>query len=64
MLANGIDAVPGAAAGKVVFTAAEAEAMAAKGGKKVILVRKETSPEDVGGMHAAQGILTATGGKT
>jgi pyruvate,orthophosphate dikinase len=47
----------------VVFTAAEAEAMAAKG-EKVILVRKETSPEDVGGMHAAQGILTATGGKT
>ena len=62
-IAKGIDAVPGAAAGKVVFTAAEAEAMAHKG-EKVILVRKETSPEDVGGMHAAQGILTATGGKT
>ncbi len=62
-LAKGIDAVPGAASGKVVFTAAEAEAMAHKG-DKVILVRKETSPEDVGGMHAAQGILTATGGKT
>ena len=62
-LANGINAVPGAAGGKVVFTAAEAEAMAAKG-EKVLLVRKETSPEDVGGMHAAQGILTATGGKT
>jgi pyruvate,orthophosphate dikinase len=62
-LAGGINAVPGAAAGKVVFTAAEAEAMAAKG-DKVILVRKETSPEDVGGMHAAKGILTATGGKT
>ncbi|NLE65016.1 MAG: pyruvate, phosphate dikinase [Elusimicrobia bacterium] len=59
----GINAVPGAAAGKVVFTAAEAEAMAAKG-ERVILVRKETSPEDVGGMHAAKGILTATGGKT
>jgi pyruvate, orthophosphate dikinase len=62
-LAGGINAVPGAASGKVVFTAAEAEAMAAKG-DKVILVRKETSPEDVGGMHAAKGILTATGGKT
>ncbi|MCS6969555.1 MAG: pyruvate, phosphate dikinase [Planctomycetota bacterium] len=63
LLGKGIDAVPGAAAGKVVFSAAEAEALAAKG-EKVILVRKETSPEDVGGMHAAQGILTATGGKT
>jgi len=63
LLAKGIDAVPGAAAGMVVFTAAEAEELA-KSGKKVLLVRKETSPEDVGGMHAAQGILTATGGKT
>ncbi|MBF0387484.1 MAG: pyruvate, phosphate dikinase [Candidatus Omnitrophica bacterium] len=62
-IAGGINAVPGAASGKVVFTAAEAEEMAAKG-DKVILVRKETSPEDVGGMHAAKGILTATGGKT
>ncbi|MBP7094915.1 MAG: pyruvate, phosphate dikinase [Spirochaetia bacterium] len=62
-VAVGIDAVPGAATGKVVFTAAEAEARAAAG-ENVILVRKETSPEDVGGMHAAQGILTATGGKT
>jgi len=62
-LTKGIDAVPGSAAGQVVFTAAEAEEQAAAG-KKVILVRKETSPEDVGGMHAAQGILTATGGKT
>jgi pyruvate,orthophosphate dikinase len=62
-IASGIDAVPGAATGKVVFNAAQAEAAAAKG-EKVILVRKETSPEDVGGMHAAQGILTATGGKT
>ena len=62
-LASGINAVPGAAAGKVYFTAAEAETAAAKG-DKVILVRKETSPEDVGGMHAAVGILTATGGKT
>ncbi|MDD2715359.1 MAG: pyruvate, phosphate dikinase [Candidatus Wallbacteria bacterium] len=62
-LASGINAVPGAATGEVVFTAAEAEAFAAKG-HKVILVRKETSPEDVGGMHSSQGILTATGGKT
>jgi len=62
-LVQGIDAVPGAASGKVVFNAKTAEEWAAKG-EKVILVRKETSPEDVGGMHAAQGILTATGGKT
>jgi pyruvate,orthophosphate dikinase len=62
-LGGGINAVPGAAAGKVVFTAAEAEKLGQKG-ESVILVRKETSPEDVGGMHAAKGILTATGGKT
>jgi pyruvate,orthophosphate dikinase len=62
-LGSGINAVPGAAAGKVVFTAAEAEKLGQKG-ENVILVRKETSPEDVGGMHAAKGILTATGGKT
>ncbi len=62
-IATGINAVPGAASGKVVFTAAEAEEMADLG-DKLILVRKETSPEDVGGMHAAVGILTATGGKT
>ncbi|MGC4116092.1 MAG: PEP-utilizing enzyme [Myxococcales bacterium] len=55
--------MPGSAAGQVVFNAKDAEDAAAAG-KKVILVRKETSPEDVGGMHAAQGILTATGGKT
>jgi pyruvate,orthophosphate dikinase len=63
-LGSGINAVPGAAAGRVVFTAAEAEELALIKGEKVILVRKETSPEDVGGMHAAKGILTATGGKT
>ena len=63
VLAVGIDAVPGAAAGRVVFSAHDAEAWAAKG-EKVILVRRETSPEDVGGMAVAQGILTATGGKT
>jgi pyruvate,orthophosphate dikinase len=62
-LAEGINAVPGAAVGKAVFTAEEAEAWALKG-EKVILVRRETSPEDVGGMYVAQGILTATGGKT
>jgi pyruvate,orthophosphate dikinase len=63
ILAHGIDAVPGAAGGKVVFSAQKAEEWAEKG-EKVILVRRETSPEDVGGMAVAQGILTATGGKT
>src|SRR5208282_1521007 len=63
ILAHGIDAVPGAAVGKVCFSAAEAEEWAERG-EKVILVRRETSPEDVGGMAVAQGILTATGGKT
>ncbi|HWG59231.1 MAG TPA: pyruvate, phosphate dikinase [Candidatus Acidoferrales bacterium] len=62
-LAEGINAVPGAAVGKAVFTAQEAEEWAQRG-EKVILVRRETSPEDVGGMYVAQGILTATGGKT
>jgi pyruvate,orthophosphate dikinase len=62
-IAEGINAVPGAACGKVVFTAREAEALADQG-ESVILVRKETSPEDVGGMQAAKGILTQTGGKT
>lgn len=62
-IVSGIDAVPGAAYGKVCFSADKAEKVAAEG-EKVILVRKETSPEDIGGMHAAQGILTATGGKT
>ncbi len=63
ILAHGIDAVPGAAVGKVVFSAQKAEEWAERG-EKVILVRRETSPEDVGGMAVAQGILTATGGKT
>ncbi len=62
-LTTGINAVPGAAAGDVFFTASAAEEAAATG-RRVILVRKETSPEDVGGMHAARGILTQTGGKT
>ena len=63
VLATGINAVPGAAVGKVVFSAQRAEEWAERG-EKVILVRRETSPEDVGGMAVAQGILTATGGKT
>ncbi len=62
-LATGVNAVPGAAVGQAVFNAHEAENLAAAG-NKVILVRRETSPEDVGGMAVAQGILTATGGKT
>ncbi len=61
--ADGIAAVPGAACGKICLSASHAEEMC-KDGNKVILVRHETSPEDVGGMHAAEGILTATGGKT
>ncbi len=60
---KGLPASPGAAVGKVVFTADEAEEWAGRG-EKVILVRPETSPEDIGGMHAAQGILTARGGMT
>ena len=63
LFATGIAAVPGAASGSVVMNAKDAEDWAVKG-KNVILVRKETSPEDVGGMHAAKGILTARGGKT
>ncbi len=62
-LATGLPAGPGGAVGKIVLTANEAEA-AAKRGEKVILVRNETSPEDVHGMHAAQAILTAKGGMT
>ncbi len=63
VIARGLAASPGAAAGKVVFQADEAEAAANKG-EKVILVRVETSPEDIHGMHAAKGILTARGGTT
>ncbi len=63
IIAKGLPASPGAACGQAVFTADEAEA-AAKIGLKVILVRVETSPEDIHGMHAAQGILTARGGMT
>ncbi len=63
VIAKGLPASPGAAVGQVVFTADHAEAWRDKG-KKVILVRKETSPEDIGGMDAAEGILTAFGGMT
>jgi len=62
-LTKGLPASPGAASGSVVFSAETAEAAAADG-KKVILVRIETSPEDIGGMDAAEGILTARGGMT
>jgi pyruvate, orthophosphate dikinase len=63
LIARGLPASPGAASGEVVFTADEAEA-AAKIGLKVILVRIETSPEDIHGMNAARGILTSRGGMT
>ncbi len=63
VLTTGLGASPGAAVGKVVFDAETAEARA-KGGEKVILVRMETSPEDIVGMHASEGVLTATGGMT
>ena len=62
-LTKGLPAGPGGAKGRVVFTADDAEAWNAKG-EKVILVREETSPEDVHGMHAAEAILTARGGMT
>ena len=63
VIARGLPASPGAAFGRVVFHADDAERLAAKG-EVVILVRIETSPEDVGGMHVSQGILTTRGGMT
>ncbi len=63
VVASGLPASPGAASGKVVFSADEAETLAALG-EDVILVRIETSPEDIHGMHAARGILTSRGGMT
>jgi pyruvate,orthophosphate dikinase len=63
LVAKGLNAGPGAATGKVVFNAEDAESWAARG-EQVILVRVETSPEDIRGMNAAQGILTARGGMT
>ncbi|MCO4753893.1 MAG: pyruvate, phosphate dikinase [Bacteriovoracaceae bacterium] len=62
-LAQGLPASPGAASGQIVFDSDEAVAWTSAD-KKVILVRQETSPEDIGGMHAAQGVLTARGGMT
>ena len=63
IIATGLPASPGAASGKIVFNADEAE-KASNNGEKVILTRIETSPEDIHGMHAAQGILTTRGGMT
>jgi pyruvate,orthophosphate dikinase len=63
VLGKGLPASPGAASGQIVFSAEDAEAWS-KAGKKVILTRIETSPEDIGGMHVAQGILTTRGGMT
>ncbi|MBV9567512.1 MAG: pyruvate, phosphate dikinase [Hyphomicrobiales bacterium] len=63
LLGTGLPASPGAAAGEIVLTSEEAE-KAKAAGRKVILVRVETSPEDIHGMHAAEGILTARGGMT
>ena len=62
-IGKGLGASPGAACGKIVFTAEDAEAWAARG-EKVVLVRLETSPEDITGMKSAQGILTVRGGMT
>ena len=63
VIATGLPASPGAAVGRAVFCAEDAENWAAKG-EKVILIRNETSPEDIGGMHASQGVITARGGMT
>ncbi|MCJ7663752.1 MAG: pyruvate, phosphate dikinase, partial [Desulfobacterales bacterium] len=63
LIARGLNAGPGAASGKVVFNAPDAEEWAGRG-EEVLLVRIETSPEDIRGMNAAQGILTARGGMT
>jgi pyruvate,orthophosphate dikinase len=63
VLTKGLNASPGAAVGRIAFTADEAEERVAKG-EKVILVRRETEPADIGGMHVSEGILTSTGGMT
>jgi len=63
ILAKGLPASPGAAVGKIAFTAEEAEKRVADG-EKIILVRRETEPADIGGMHVSEGILTSTGGMT
>jgi pyruvate,orthophosphate dikinase len=62
-ITKGLNASPGAACGRIVFTAKDAEAWHGRG-EKVLLVRKETSPEDIGGMVVSQGVLTSTGGMT
>ena len=63
IIATGLPASPGAACGEIVFSSEEAETLKSQG-RKVILVRVETSPEDIHGMHAAEGILTTRGGMT
>lgn len=63
VIATGLPASPGAAVGRAVFCAEDAEAWNARG-EKVVLIRNETSPEDIGGMHASQGVITARGGMT
>src|ERR671921_1935485 len=63
VMAKGLPASPGAAVGKLAFTAEEAEQRVAAG-EKIILVRRETEPADIGGMHVSEGILTSTGGMT
>jgi pyruvate,orthophosphate dikinase len=63
VIATGLPASPGAASGEIIFSSDEA-AQLKEGGKKVVLVRVETSPEDIHGMHAAEGILTTRGGMT
>ena len=64
LLAKGLPAGPGGANGKLVFTSDDAVTQGKENGEKVILVRDETSPEDVHGMHAASAVLTAKGGMT
>lgn len=64
VIAKGLPASPGAATGKIVFTSDEAIALSVDKNEKVILVRKETSPEDINGMNISQGILTSRGGMT
>src|SRR5947209_4812692 len=63
IIAKGLNASPGAAVGKIAFTAQEAEERVGNG-EKIILVRRETEPADIGGMHVSEGILTSTGGQT
>src|SRR5579862_8807522 len=63
VLAKGLPASPGAAVGKMAFTAEEAEERV-HNGEQIVLVRRETEPADIGGMHVSEGILTSTGGMT